>query len=207
MTLYRVIVHGRAPWGSWSHVHWSSSSLAPAAVADIAYTAARGAWLDTAGGFQGLQDLYPASTELHSVEVYPVGNSPRKMGPSVIRRIFDARGRATGVALPPGVAVCGLWRSARAGAAGRGRTYLPPPVVSFVTATGQMAPGCGDRALAGLAQLANVMRAGGCPIGSPLFSGTPTVIRWTSISTDDTWDSQRPRAHEVGTDRFTVTLT
>jgi hypothetical protein len=138
--------------------------------------------------------FYPSGITLSSVVAYEL--SP-VTGKATSRREATTThvGASLAVPLPQEVAVCCTLRTITPGPGGRGRMYLPGPVVDEVTALGRLEGTTRDAFADAVAAALGVAVAGGHP--PVLFTPSTPDREIVSVDVGDVFDAQRRRRDKL----------
>jgi hypothetical protein len=184
-------VHSEKAAGSLSGAH----SAWAAAVDDL--------WNGTATPADSIKQLYPSSIhidEVVSTELDPITGKnllQERSGVSLV-------GTGSGSALPQEVAVCVSLRTNLPTRAGRGRFFLPSPIVTTVSAS-RLAGTPQGQILAAAALMLGDMSAATFPVVI-LHRSTMTTDLVISVDVGDVFDSMRTRRDKLREVRVTAVV-
>lgn len=195
MSTFYVRMSGALPggeqWNSGYHVTGTDgiATLITDAVAGAAIL-----WSGDGGPTPGIASHYTSTTGLSSVVAYHLDESDGK----AIERgegIPSHVGGGSGSPLPQEVAVCISLRTLVPGPRGRGRAYMPAPIVGDVLATGRFdSLACGDFATSYAAMLQYMASQGWTAC---LFTPGQASRDITSVDVGDVFDAQRRRRDKL----------
>src|SRR5215471_9902180 len=137
MSLFRCQVHGLLPSGRpWSFVQYFTSGATLAAVEASWLSHINGMWT---GGASALEAFYPVATTITGVStaevtVVLIGTVPKLREQAVATDALSLPGTSANPALPDNNAIVVSRRTPVPGRGGRGRTRLPAPDKTLVTA-------------------------------------------------------------------------
>ena len=195
MATYYARLEGALPGGErWATGHHFTGAGTVGDVLTDAVTSAGLLWNGNGSTIPGLITHYTAATTLTSVVVYELDESSGKASARAEQGVTHV-GTGTGSPLPQEVAVCATLRTATPGPRGRGRSFLPPPVVADVLATGRLdSLAAGDFAESLAGYLSNMVASSWSPV---LF--TPGIPSRDIITVDvgDVFDAQRRRRDKL----------
>lgn len=132
MSIYRITVTGHMQTGEQWDTTWHVDVAGGQAlnVANAAADAITAAWSGTTGAAGKLEDYYTADLGVDSVQAVELGDG----GHGVDKKVVDLAlvGTSTDELLPPNCAVAISLRTNLPTKGGRGRNFLPSPVVTTV---------------------------------------------------------------------------
>lgn len=206
MTTYRCTVSGVQPSGrEWSFRMHFNSSFSVATVQAAWNSAINGAWT---GGASALQALFPTGTvvELTKTEelVLTAVTSPRFTGNKLFAAVqasntLTLAGTGTGDSLPDQNAILVSLRTPETGRTNRGRSHLPAPLDSLVTA-GAISSVTAGKVTTALTGVMTNMASAGCTLVLVTYKLGHTslpvgrTINVSQVETDEVVRSQRKRS-------------
>lgn len=132
MAIYRVTIEGHMQTGEQWNTTWHVQAVTGlgSSVVTTAADAITEAWTGTSGGAGKLEDYYPASFGVDAVRVEELSITGHNVSQDVVT--LSLVGVSTDELLPPNVAIALSLRTDVPTKAGRGRNFLPGPVVTTV---------------------------------------------------------------------------
>lgn len=132
MSIYRITVSGHMKTGEEWNTTWHVDVAGGQAlnVANAAADAITAAWSGTSGSAGKLEDYYTADLGVDSVAAVELGSDAHGVDKKVVSLALV--GTSTDELLPPNCAVAMSLRTNVPTKAGRGRNFLPSPVVTTV---------------------------------------------------------------------------
>ena len=204
MTVYRLTMQGHIGsaeiWDTTLHVN-----DAPGAAAGILATfatATTNLWTNPAAPADSIQQYISTLVGVDGLIVDELNSIGRNVAQA--RGTLAIAGTSVDESLPPGVAVCCSTRTAMPTRQGRGRSYLPPYVVSTVN-TFRLDSTVRDHTAAAFAKYIQTIKDGTLngPIVWSKNTGDQTFFI-TSVDVGDVFDSMRTRRDKTKAARPTI---
>ncbi len=194
MTLFYARFSGALPSGEiWnSGIHVSGIDT----LADVLTAAgdAASAWWEGSGPTDGYNTIVNAATTLDDIVVYQLDGSTHK-ATARAEAAGPGAGTGSGSCLPQEVAVCATLRAAAPGPAGRGRMYLPSPLVSTILASSRLDATIQAQIAQNIADMIVSFQGNALtPVISSVGRADRTII---SVDVGDVYDVQRRRRDKL----------
>jgi hypothetical protein len=189
MTVYRCRMNGGLPSGEvWSSGFHVQTAADIAAVATSFSSAVTALWTGT--GSAGVGGVYSTTVTVTSLDVFQLDPVTDKAIAKDERPVTLA-GQGPGDALPQEVAVCVTLRTRTPGPSGRGRMFMPPPLVTTVTPEGRLSPSPQASFAAGIALMLQAMATA---THTPVLHTKGGIDRLISgVDCGDVFDAMRRR--------------
>lgn len=199
MTQFKFVVGGGLNGGEiWAtDWHFETPAIPPLGARDAVVVAGvflDSLWIGAAGGSPGIGSIMAASTTLTGCTIYVLDPTTGR----ALDRAFVARnlpGTGAGGATPNQCAVVATLKTATPGPRGRGRVYLPPPLLGAVTLTGRLIATHRDQMANTVGKTLLLMQTSG--YNPVLFTKSQPNRPITTGSVGDVIDTQRRRRDKL----------
>lgn len=205
MAFYRGTVKGHLEGGEIFNftMHFSGTTGQAATMASELADAVTLLWSGTNSPAGNITALYPTAIGVDSVVVDELSSAGLNVQQG--RETLALTGTGTDEPLPPQNSVVVSLRSNTPTRAGRGRFYLPSPVVTTVIDQRLDSAAQDDILNGALAMLNHMKGLGATPV--VYHRGSSTVTPVVSIDVGDVFDTQRRRRNKLVETRVSATLT